>query len=287
MRRLIHILCVSFACLILPGTLLYASDNESDVLPVRSISEKKLPFQAGEKLGYVIHYKWGVINSDVAKGHIAIDTVNLDGQQVFKASIFGRTAKFYDAFFRVREDFTSWFTVDGLRPIKFVRDTREGGYFVKNSYSYMWNPDNPHIQATIESKIRERYETTIPLTKDTYDIPSIFCLARNIDFSKIKPEGRYPLVFAIDEDIFTIYLIYKGKESKFIKGLGNVNTLKFAATLVAGEIFSGNEDLFMWFTDDDNRIPVLFKAPIKVGEVSGHLESYEGLKYPFNSLVKR
>ena len=54
---------------------------------------------------------------------------------------------------------------------------------------------------------------------------------------------------------------------------------------MAREAFRRKEGMYMWFTDDDNRIPVLFKAPIKVGEVSGYLESYEGLKYPFNSLV--
>ena len=95
------------------------------------------------------------------------------------------------------------------------------------------------------------------------------------------------MVFAIDDDVFTIYLIYKGKESKYIRRLGNVNTLKFAATLVAGEIFDGKEDMYMWFTDDNNRIPVLFSAPIKIGEVSGYLKSYEGLKHPFDSFVKR
>lgn len=288
MNRVKHILFMFIACFLLGGGSLCAfAGDETEMLPLRSLSERKLAFQSGERLGYVVHYKWGMINSDVARGYISLDTVTLDGQKVFKARIYGRTAKFYDTFFRVREDFTSWFTVEGLRPVKFTRDTKEGGYYVYNSYNYMWDPARPHIKATIESKNKQKQEIEIPISLNTYDVPSIFFLARNLDFSKLKEGGRYPLVFAIDDDVFTIYLIYKGKESKYIRRLGNVNTLKFAATLVAGEIFDGKEDMYMWFTDDNNRIPVLFSAPIKIGEVSGYLKSYEGLKHPFDSFVKR
>lgn len=268
--------------------LSFAKESATDVssLPLRSLSEKDLAFQAGERLNYVIHYKWGWVNSDVAKGSIAIDTVKLGGQRLFKARLSGRTVRFYDTFFKVREDFASWFTINGMRPVRFTRDTREGGYYVKNTFSYIWAPQHSYIEATIESKHKDLYITTIPLSDNTYDIPSLFCLARNLDFSKVKKGERYPLVFAIDDEIFTIYLIFEGREKKFLKGTGNINTLKFAATLVAGEIFDGSADMYMWFTDDDNRIPVFFYAPIKVGEITGYLQSYEGLKHPFNSIVK-
>ena len=71
-----------------------------------------------------------------------------------------------------------------------------------------------------------------------------------------------------------------------MKGLGKVRTIKFAARLLAGEVFTGEEDMMIWVTDDENRIPVLFEAPILVGTASGRLKSYSGLKYPFSSLVK-
>lgn len=267
----------------------YLAENSDKVvssLPLRSLSEKSLAFQAGERLNYVIHYKWGWVNSDVAKGSISIDTVRLGGERLFKARLFGRTVRFYDTFFRVREDFASWFTVNGMRPVRFTRDTREGGYYVKNTFSYIWAPQHSYIEATIESRHKDLYITNIPLSESTYDIPSLFCLARNLDFSKIKKGERYPLVFAIDDEVFTIYLIFEGREKKRLKGTGDINTLKFAATLVAGEIFDGSADMYMWFTDDENRIPVFFYAPIKVGEITGYLESYEGLKHPFNSIVK-
>ena len=66
-----------------------------------------------------------------------------------------------------------------------------------------------------------------------------------------------------------------------------VNAMKFSVKLLSGNVFTGEEDLSVWISDDDNRIPVLFEAPILVGVASGRIESCSGLKYPFSSLVKK
>ena len=52
-------------------------------------------------------------------------------------------------------------------------------------------------------------------------------------------------------------------------------------------VFTGEEDMLIWVTDDDNRIPVCFEAPILVGTASGRLAGYSGLKHPFTALVKK
>ena len=93
-------------------------------IPVKSLDEDKLAFKGGERLSFVIHYKWGGINSDVAKATVNLDTTTLNGVPVFHSRVFGKTAKFYDLFFKVREDFQSWFTRDGVVPVKFYRDSR-------------------------------------------------------------------------------------------------------------------------------------------------------------------
>ena len=50
---------------------------------------------------------------------------------------------------------------------------------------------------------------------------------------------------------------------------------------------TGEEDLSVWITDDDNRIPVLFEAPILVGVASGRITDWSGLKHPFSALMKK
>ena len=255
-------------------------------IPVLSLAEEDLAYQAGERFEFTVHYSWGIINSDVGKATVALDTLTLDGRKAFHCAVYGKTVSWYDLLFKVREDFQSWFTVDGIVPLRFTRDTKEGKYVAKNTYHYMWGVPEPHIQADVYSSSSGQRNVELPLDSCTYDLPALFFLARNMDFDAISPGVRYPMTFAIDDDVYNVYFIILGRETKKIKGLGTVNTIKFAAKLLAGEVFTGEEDMLIWVSDDENRIPVLFEAPIIVGTASGRLSGWSGLKHPFSSLVK-
>ena len=43
-------------------------------------------------------------------------------------------------------------------------------------------------------------------------------------------------------------------------GLGVFRTLKFAAKVVAGEVFTGEQEMIIWVSDDMNRVPLLFDS---------------------------
>ena len=45
--------------------------------------------------------------------------------------------------------------------------------------------------------------------------------------------------------------------------------------------------MMIWISDDDNRVPVYFEAPILVGTASGRMNGYSGLKYPFDALIDK
>lgn len=255
-------------------------------VPVRTLAEDKLAFQAGEKLDFVLHYRWGAINSDVGYGTVKLDDVRFNGKDAFLCSVYGQTTKFFDFFFKVREDFKSWFTRDGLVPLKFTRDTYEGGYEARNIYLYDRNAAEPHISADLNSSKRGQRSMELPLTPCTFDLPSLFFFARNMDFDVVDPGRKYPMTFAIDDDVFNVYFILYGRETLKVKGLGTVKTIKFAAKLLEGEVFKGEEDMLIWVTDDENRLPVYFEAPLLVGKATGRMTSYEGLKHPFTSLIK-
>ena len=45
--------------------------------------------------------------------------------------------------------------------------------------------------------------------------------------------------------------------------------------------------MLIWVSDDSNRLPVFFEAPLLVGTARGRMTGYEGLKYPFEALVEK
>lgn len=273
---------------------LHAQENPVDTLqkssciPVRTVAEEELAYQAGERLHFTLHYEWGAIRSDVATATVSLDSQTLNGQDVFHVKVDGRTTKLYDFFFKIREDFQSWFTRDGLKPLKFTRDTREGRYRATNEYIYDWNAAQPQISADVysSSKGKGRRQLELPLDPCTFDLPALFFYARNMNFDVVEPGRKYPMTFAIDDEIYHVYFILHGRETIDVKGLGKVKTIKFAAKLVAGEIFTGETDMMIWVSDDDNRVPVCFEAPILVGVGAGRLQEYSGLKHPFTALIE-
>jgi hypothetical protein len=56
--------------------------------------------------------------------------------------------------------------------------------------------------------------------------------------------------------------------------------------MVEGTIFRGDEDVLVWVTDDDNRIPVYIEAKILIGTVKAYLKEMRGIRNPLSSLIK-
>ena len=276
----------ALAAIFLLSSASLRADGDGKCIPVNKLSEESLAFKGGENLVFTLHYKWGIINADVAQATLRVDTTVLNGRKVFHASLTGKTQKVYEKFFRVKEELDSWFTRDGLEPMKFTRFAREGKYTCTNLYSYVRTPGNEHISASLSNSRKGEFSATLPLDKCTYDIPLMYYVLRNIDVTKLKEGGDYPMTFAVDDDVYTLHFRYLGKENKKVDGIGTVRCLKFSFEVVSGEVFSGDSDLYGWFSDDDNRIPVWFSAPLKVGQVQGRLKSCSELKSPFSSIIE-
>ena len=257
--------------------------RQTSCVPVMSRTEEDLVFKAGEEMSFALQYTWGAMNTDVGHATVRLDSLMFNGEEAFRISAYGKTTRFFDWVFKVREDFKSWFTRDGFKPLKFTRDTYEGGYVAKNTYLYDWSLEEPLIRADIYSSKRGQRSMDLPLTPCTFDLPTLFYFSRNMDFDVVEPGRRYPMTFAIDDDVFNVYFILYGRQTIKVKGLGEVKVIKFAAKLLEGEVFKGEEDMIIYVSDDMNRLPVYFEAPLLVGRATGRLTGWKGLKYPFSA----
>jgi hypothetical protein len=84
--------------------------------------------------------------------------------------------------------------------------------------------------------------------------------------------------YFLDDGISKMEIQYIGKE--VVKtSLGSIRCIKFSPSIQPGRIFRKNSKLYLWITDDANRIPVKAHVEILVGSVTLELISAEGLKY--------
>lgn len=260
------------------------TDKAQPCMPIKEVSEEARSYRDGEILAYKIRYIWGMIKSDVGEATTQVTRHN-DSKfgDYYHAVVRGRTYRFYDLLFKVRDLFESKFNTYNGRPYYFHRDILEGKYTMKNTFFF--NKDYS-IQANVQRKSDPVIDTILQGRECTFDLVSLFYFARNLDFSETPVGVNQPLSFAIDNEIFNVYYRYEGREVKKIYGLGTFNTLKFAVKVVAGEVFSGKDEIVLWVTDDENKVPLYFETPIKVGSVTGRLYSFENLKFPLKSKIK-
>ena len=266
---------------LLLGLGLSAFAQGSKCLPSRTDGVD--PWVSGEKIVFNISYNWHAVQTDVAKGTLTMKQEPLNGETVWHTSMGMQTAPFFDVFFKIREKFDSWFALKGVEPRKFYRDTREGDYHAINDYVY--DRKAGVIHANLEYWDKDKETLDIPYGDCTYDVTALFYFARRMDFQNMKAGAAHRISIAIDKDIFQVRLTYRGKENKYVRGIGTIAAHKVGISLNKGNVFEGNEDAILWFSDDDNRIPVAFMAPLKVGAMNGRLASYSGLAHDFTALI--
>ena len=205
-----------------------------------------------------ISYNWHAVQTDVAKGTLTIGQETLNGEKVWHTSMFMKTAPFFDVFFKIREQFDSWFALKGVEPRKFLRDTREGDYYAINDYVY--DRQAGVIHANLEYSGRGKSSVDIPYGDCTYDVTALFYFARRMDFRNMKPGTVHRISIAIDKEVQQVNLTYRGREKKFVKGIGTIAAHKVGISLRKGDVFEGNEDAIIWFSDDDKHIQLFEQA---------------------------
>jgi hypothetical protein len=233
-------------------------------------------FKPGESVYYEVAYNWGIIWVDAGDVHFKVDTLVQDGKPMYYFDSSGKSHRFYDWIFKVRDRYQSVVDAQTFQPVWFTRDTYEGGYEVNNRYDFDF--DRGKVISAISNTDRPLTIDTLDIQPCTYDVLSAIYYARNIDFKGLKENDKVPIRFIIDGEFFDLYIRYLGKESIKTRDGKYYRCIKFSAMLVEGTIFKGGEDLIVWITDDPYKIPVFIEAKIIIGSVKAYLTGYEGIE---------
>lgn len=235
-----------------------------------------LSFAPGEEVTYVLSYTWFFIWADVGEAQFKVSLDTLNQQEVWHLNVYGTSYSFYDWFFKVRDTYESWVDPHSFVPLRFNRDIYEGGYTKQNEYDFHW--EEKEVAVRIKRKEAESKYYTLPVDSGTVDVVTAIYLSRNLDFSGAVPLQSYHVKVMLDKEVFDVQYTFLAKEQKDVKGLGEMNTLKFRVELIAGDVFKKGQYLYVWVTDDENRLPVYIESPIRVGSVRARISTYRGLK---------
>lgn len=260
--------------MLLPATALFGQYKYDDVA-----------FVDGEKLIYTVAYKWGVINQEVATATFTVGSDTFEDIPCYNVHAQAKVAKSFTWFFNMNDQYFSTLDQRDLRPLEARSEIEEGKYRYSSRYQFKWDVDSVETYSLKHNR-KDPTIKTMPLSDISYDGLSIFYNLRSTEMDKLSQGSDLHLV--ISDTIRTVRYKFLGRETKKVPKVGTFNTMKFSCELATstGESFDDGDEFFMWVSDDNNKIPLYFESPIRVGKVRAYIQSFDRLKYPLSSKIK-
>jgi hypothetical protein len=216
-------------------------------------------FKDSEVLTYQLRYGF------IIGGKVALETIETKG--LFHLKGTAKTTGLADKLFSVKDIYESYIIKENGLPVLAIQNVKEG-----KTYKY-YN----------EVRFNQKNKTVISTKSGEHEVPegildmiSVFYYIRRVDFSDAKEGDIYKINTFFSDELFPFELRYKGRET--IKtDFGKIRCIKFAPIVEPGRVFKSKDDMHIWYTDDENRIPILISMEMLVGHVNCELTGFKNL----------
>lgn len=228
---------------------------------------KEPVFKPGEVLTYKL--KYGFITAAEGTLKVLQTDLKFDGKPTLRLSVDGQTSGTFDVFYKIRDHYDSYIDVNNLKPYFYQENIREGSYRRQDKARF----------SQAEKKVVATKGTFSTPTMQTFDLVSSYYFARSLDISKMKIGDFVKLNYFLGDEISQLEIQYLGREVIKTK-LGKIRCLKFSPSIKPGRIFRKDSRLYLWVSDDGNRVPLKAQVEILVGSVIMEIKSADGLQHP-------
>jgi hypothetical protein len=236
------------------------------------ISAQQQPYSPGEKVSYQI--KYGLVTS--GEGELEIKEAYYKGEPVWHAVATGRTTGIADAIYQIRDTYESYIDPETDLPVFSIRNIKEGHYRRYNEVAF------DHKSRSDSTLVFSDRSGNHIAPKDLLDIVSCFYWFRKYHLANtdtLIPGQTFTMTTWFADELYPIVLRYKGMETVKLKD-GKILCYRFHPVTEVGRVFESEEDMVMWFSADENFIPVKVRFDIFVGAFHVEMTKSEGLKTP-------
>jgi len=220
-------------------------------------------FQSGEYLKYAVSY--GIIKGGEAE--LKVDVVDQGGDWYYHFIAQAHTAGVAAKLFTIRDIYQSYVSIENGLPVKAIRNINEQAF---NSYNEQLFRRSDDTLFSLKSGAHK-------MPPMTMDVLSAFYFARRYLFRTTLKKGdiiELPIFF--DEKFYSINIKYY-KKQKIKTRFGRIEVLKFRP-VVDGKLFTDENEMEIWFTADENFIPVKIRVELPISRINCSLIEYSNLK---------
>jgi len=222
---------------------------------------RQLPFQQfchGEKFVFAVN--WGPINA----GYTILEAKPDSTGSVLEITGKGMTNSFFSSFYKVRDFISATIDMQGIYPFFFEQHIREGKY--KAERWEMFDQRN-NVTYTYRKDV-----DSIPCPAFVQNYFSMIYYLRTLSFA---PGDSFAFDCFVDKKPYRLVMTCPKRATITVEA-GTFNCLMVKPVLVGeGRVFTKKDEILLWFTDDKFKMPVMAKAKIKFGSITGSLIWYD------------
>lgn len=219
----------------------------------RSWGGEVSPFTRGEKLSYIV--KWGLVTAGYAQ--MTVEPQEWNQKQVYRITTEAHTTRFMDAFYKVRDTTESIVQRRGFCSLQFIKDLNEGRHHKKQLVVF----DQDRRKAIYPDETVEIAEGTIDVLASLY----------YVRMQNLVPGKEFVIPTCDNKKKYELTVVVIGKETVKVPA-GEFKTIVVEPRLKHEGIFLHKGRLFVYLTDDKERVPVLLRSKIAVGSITAELE---------------
>jgi hypothetical protein len=221
-----------------------------------SAGSAEAPAFVGETLRYAMSWKifaGGIMTISVS------DPMVFEGKPAYKIELSAISNDFISNFFVVRDSITSWVDRSTLQSIRFEKHSVEGK-----------RVDDERIDFDLSDKVATR-ETgrRIPFETPIFDSLSSVYYLRTRDLASREPidiqvvSGKH--AYRLEVDVLDVESVKTPA--------GTFRARKVHPKMKEEGLLKKGGDLWIWFSEDARRIPVMIKSKLNFGVLTARLES--------------
>ena len=272
MKKLISL--VSIVCVFAYSATANAQADQKEKITItdekpfeyRKVENKA--FQDGEFLKYKFAY--GIMNAGEATLEVKKVKKKIQNRDILHIVGRGYSISAFDWFFKVRDKYETYLDEEGIFPWLFVRRIEEGGYKKEQDYKFFQNEEKvEYVQKKEEHKVPHGVQ----------DMISSFYYARTIDYSNAKKNEVFEFESFVDGELYPIKIKFAGIKTIKVDA-GKFECMVFHPVVQEGRVFKNDDDLTVYITNDENKIPILARAKVLVGSIRMELIDYNNLANP-------
>lgn len=227
-------------------------------------TERSDAIRVGERLVYSVEWNF------VPVGHATLSVQELTDFKGKKAYHLLSTAKsndFFSTFYKVDDNTHSWVDAEGFYSLRFEKNMKEGMYRAHEVMEYDYQNKKAYYKS-----FTNKSEKTIDLPDYVKDQLSCVFFYRTMDIEVGK--SNFIKVEA-DERVYDLEIKALEYQNLTLPELGSFNAVMVEPLAKFQGIFVRKGRLWIWFSADKRRIPLMVKTKIPVGSIVCVLERIE------------